>query len=348
MTRLGHGVRSIVLVSALLLIGGCGAREIRVSPEFSALRAGGYRIAMLPFRVSAAEDGVLTSSLVGFGALLSLEGVGDSAAPLMKAGIVMRRSLAATLAGGPIAVDEIWATDTKISHLGIPEAEIYDRKNAGRLCKLLGVRGILYGDVYRWNRSYRLLQSVQSVGLETELVDGERGETIFHAKVLERAGAGLSGGPTGQASVVLEPIKGLSGEALEDLATDVVSIIAGEMRGNEVTDGVDCRKGTGETPAISFLSVVREREGALGPGDTLRVIAVGCSDAEARFDIGSYRTGIPMVEVDRTPDPRGARTTYTGTYVLQEGESIEGFPVYVSLRSTHGGVLACRQRVMVP
>ena len=52
------------------------------------------------------------------------------------------------------------------------------------------------------------------------------------------------------------------------------------------------------------LSTMRGRmlRGLAGEGDEVRVIALGTADAVVTFDIGRYRTGIPMVTVGEERD----------------------------------------------
>ena len=76
------------------------------------------------------------------------------------------------------------------------------------------------------------------------------------------------------------------------------------------------------------------------------MVAVGTAGVEARFDLGRYRVGVPMVEVKRLGDERGDRSTYVGTYVVQPGEQLPATPVYVSLRrTTRGGATRSVRRV---
>ncbi len=76
---------------------------------------------------------------------------------------------------------------------------------------------------------------------------------------------------------------------------------------------------------------------------------MGSGNAEAAFDIGRYRTGIPMVAITSIPDPRGERVTYMGTYIVQEGESLGPTPVFVVLlRTTEQGTFRSVQRISSP
>lgn len=61
----------------LLLLAACtgSSMKLKTSPEFAAIRSGGYRVAVMPFSVSADRDGFLTEALGGLGDLLALESV---------------------------------------------------------------------------------------------------------------------------------------------------------------------------------------------------------------------------------------------------------------------------------
>lgn len=62
------------------------------------------------------------------------------------------------------------------------------------------------------------------------------------------------------------------------------------------------------------------------------MVAISTGGARATFDIGSYRTDIPMIPTATVADPRGDRTTWVGRYVVEEGEHLAPTPVLVHVQ----------------
>ncbi|MCA8958985.1 MAG: DUF799 family lipoprotein [Planctomycetes bacterium] len=344
--KVADGASRCLLLGLMAVAAGCASTDSGRSPDFESARAQGLRVAVLPFRVTAPQEGRIISALGAVGSLLALEGLGDDSPPGDQAAVILRRAFAASLAGGPFEVSELWATDTRLSHLGLTADQTQDRSLAPSLAQSLGVDAIVYGDVERWNRSYYVVEARATVALRVELVDGRVGHTLFWERHEESSGAGLSGGPTGQISAVTEPLKGLSGDALSHLARSVAGFCATALNDTDPLTGPLEPPLVGPSfPSISFASVIREHEGTFQAGDTIRVVVVGSPDQDARFDLGRYRTSIPMVEIDRVDDPRGARSTYLGTYVVTEGERAVDLPVFVTLRDPSQPARLDRQRV---
>lgn len=318
----------------LLLLAACtgSSMKLKTSPEFAAIRSGGYRVAVMPFSVSADRDGFLTEALGGLGDLLALESVNDNAPPTTKAAVVMRRSFTASLAGGPFQVSDLWTVDTELAHAGLDVAARSDLKNATRIAELLDVDGVLYGDVTEWNRSYYVAQSVQRAGLRIRIFDRRKREVIYDAERVEQMGSGISGGPTGQIAVLTAPVEGLKGSTLAVLARLLARNTARELTGVDPASEIDVAASRGDAPRVVFSSVALPGKQPLRAGDIVTVVAVGTPGAEVRFDIGRWRTGIPMVQREVTEDPRGPRATYTGEYVVQQGEKVSEAPVYVTVR----------------
>ena len=330
-----------------LVLAGCASRDVvvRASDDFAALRGGGYRIAVLPFQVSADTDGFLTDALAGVGSIAALDGLSDQAPANALAGAFMRRALVASLRPGAFQVAELWASDTELAHRNLLDAA-RDPARARELAAALDVDAVLFGDVHYWNRSYYIAEAVQKVGLRIDLVDRRTGQTVFHGERTEYKGTGVTSGPTGYLSAITAPVQGLKGSTLVELARSVARDLAGDFTGMESVVDLDRTAASGNVPRLSFCSVSRPHAGDLVAGDLLTVVAVGTAAAEARFDLGRYRVAIPMVEVKRSDDARGERSTYVGTYVVQPGERLPATPVFVSLRtSTKAGATTSVRRV---
>lgn len=319
---MGRLIRNLLFGAlALTSLVACSATDGRVveAPNYSELRSRGLRIALVPFEVSAGVEDVVSEALAPVGNLLALDGLGDDAPAVMVAGSVMQRALAALLADSPLEIEEIWLTRTELTHAGWTREAAADRDRAREVAELLQVDAVLYGEVYEWDRSYYGLQSTQSVGLRVWLVDGETGEELMEVERWRQEGTGITGGPTGQLSVVTAPIQGLQSSTLSTLALYVAHDVASDLLGHEPGIPLLAQNARGEVPRISFAGIEQAEE-RFDAGAHLTVFAVATAGSRLRFDIGSYRRGIPMVEVVHADEPRGSRATYLGTYVVQEGE----------------------------
>jgi hypothetical protein len=321
------------LVGALgwLVAGACTgvAVEQRQAPELAQLRSSGFRIAVVPLRVSAPADGFLSSSLAPVGQLFALEGGGPGLPDRAQVGAVLRSALFAWLAQGEFEVVEPWVSDTQLAHAGLSAVAMGDPANVGQVCRVLSVDGVLYGDVTAWNRSYYLVQSTAEVGLRLELRAGTDGRTLFFSDRRESVGSGLTGGPTGFVSAATEPLAGLRSSHLQELLRSVARSSVADLNGGAL-DGTPGPM----APRLSVVGLARPHAGGFVPGERIEVIAVGTPDCDVRFDLGRLRTGVPMQLVARHPDPRGERATYQGHYVVQSGEQAEGLPVFCTIART--------------
>jgi hypothetical protein len=325
-----------LLVAALLA--GCSGVAVtrQIDPRLPALRATGYRIAVVPFQVSAPEDAFLTSSLGPVGEVLALEG-GANLPDRARLGQVMRADVLAWLAQTPFEVIDTWGSDTRLAHAGFDGDDMRQPSRAKEIAALLQVDGVLFGDVTRWNRSYYLLQSTADVGLRLELRDAG-GDVLFTTSRVESVGSGITGGPTGFVSAATEPLAGLRGSNLRELMRSAARNAALDLGGNGSEPAGAADGAAAMAPRLTLVSLARARDGALRPGDRVDVIAVGTPACDVRFDLGRLRVGVPMQQVALDQDPRGPRATYAGHYVVQPGDPALALPLFCTVRrpGAHG------------
>jgi hypothetical protein len=343
----------LALAMSATLLASCTSMDgrTRMAPEYAVRRAEGLRVAALPFAVTASDDDPVSRALAPLGSLLALEGLGDGAPEAAAAGVVMQRALLALLAGSPIAIEEQWVTRTELTHAGLESRALRDRSRYAEIARRLGVDALLYGEVFEWDRSYYALQSTQSVGLRVWLIDGESGEELLFAERWRQEGVGLTGGPTGYVSAATSPIQGLAASTLAQLALEVAYDVAEDLLGGASSQPFDMEAARGEVPRLSFVSAEPLRAEGLRAGERLTVIAVGTANARVSFDLGAYRTRIPMLPVETRSDPRGSRSTYIGTYIVQEGETLAPSPILVHIeqRGSASAILrGATKRVSAP
>lgn len=322
-----------LLALPTVLLAGCfgGSAYARAAPELAALRANGYRVAVMPLQMTAPDEGLLTASLAPIGELLALEVASEGLPPRERVAELLRLDLVTWMARGDFEVIEPWASDTRLVHAGLSREQMQDPARASAVARLLQVDGVLYGEVTRWNRSYYVLQSEAEVGMRVALRDGADGHVLFDGERSDSVGAGLSGGPTGLLSAVSAPIAGLRGSMLRDLTRSVARSLATDLNGGSM------QRDASRVPRLSVVSVARTHVGAFAPGERIEVVAIGSPDCEVRFDLGRLRLGVPMTQTERIEDPRGDRANYSGHYIVQAGDVGTDLPVGCSIRGVGQG-----------
>ncbi len=334
-------VRRLALALLGLLLGACTSVDARheQAPELARLRSVGYRIAVLPFVVTAPEDGFLSDSLTPVGELLALEAHREL--PLReRLGMLVHDDAVAWLQHSEFEVLEPWHVLTLLHHTGNQPKGSAPRSQLPAMARAVGADGILVGEIRRWNRGYYVLQSVVEVGIHLELVDADTGKVLFAGDRLETIGSGLTGGPTGYVSAATEPITGLRGSTLRSLTRSVTRHAIADLNGGEL----GAEAGT-TSPRLALVALAKEHDGPFRVGERIDVIAVGTPDCDVRFDLGALRTAVPMRQTARENDPRGARATYLGHYIVQATDHAEDLPLQCTIQ--HGAarrMVAARYR----
>lgn len=328
-TRLGRRA-TLAVLSVLLgtLLGGCTGTSARntVAPELTNLRTAGYRIAVLPFVVTAPEDGFLGDSLAPVGELLSFEASREL--PMRdRLGKLIHDDAVAWLQHSDFQVLEPWHVLTLLDHTArLPNGRV-DAAQLATIARTVGADGVLHGEVRRWNRDYYVLQSVVEVAIHVELLDAASGRTLFASDRTETIGSGLTGGPTGYVSAATEPIAGLRGSTLRSLTRSVTRHAITDLNGGELGAAPDAT-----APRLALVALAKDHDGPFQVGERVDVIAVGSPDCQVRFDLGALRTVVPMQQTALDDGPQGARATYLGHYVVQASDRAEELPVTCTIQ----------------
>lgn len=321
-------LRAHACLAAALLLAGCTGTSVeqRAAPELAALRRDGYRVAVLPFAVTAPADGFVTSSLAPVGDVLALEGGGDE--PIQaRIGAMLEADVVAWLQQSDFEVADPWHVRTVLAHAGIAPDQARDRDRATAIARMLDVDGLLYGDLRRWNRSYYLLQSVVDVGLDVELVDGPSRRELYRGSRNEQIGSGLTGGPTGYTSVATEPLIGLRGSTLRELTRSVARHAIADLNGGDLGSELGP-----SSPRLAWVALAREHDGPFRRGERVEVVALGSPDCDVRFDLGRLRVEVPMREAGRDGSGATTRATYVGHYVVDAVDAAQGLPLTCTIR----------------
>jgi hypothetical protein len=193
------------------------------------------------------------------------------------------------------------------------------------LCKdVLTCDAVLYGRVTKWDRSYYGIQANATVALDLKLVSAKDGKILFESSADDSEGRGLSKGPTGYGSLVLEPLKGLDNGIITDLAREVVQKAVKPIFVKNRPEFL-----TSPPPAI-IAAAHNSQSGVITKTEKLTVVALGSPGSSASFSIGSAIQGVPMVE-------RGTGH-YLGEYYPLATDVFDSQKVAVSLRDQFGRV----------
>ncbi len=190
------------------------------------------------------------------------------------------------------------------------------------LCDLLNCDAVLFGKVTAWDRSYYGLQTINRVGIDLKLVNAATGKTLFEAQGQDTDNRGLSKGPTGWSSLVIEPVKGLDNAVITALAREVVTKALNPLY-------VKSRPPVLDTAPPAILASSHDSvTGVISPDRPLTVLMFGTPEQSASFSIGNKVENIPMIEK--------SSGHYLGEYYPVPNESFEKETVTVQLRDSYG------------
>lgn len=215
----------------------------------------------------------------------------------------------------PFRVDEI------LSRHGLYE-DVASGKitDASRLCSLLGVDAVIFGEVTTFGKFYLLIYSEVRAGLKARMVD-RKGRVIWEDQEtshLRKGGIGLN--PLGIAANAVRALVNLRDiskmRVSADLCLKMVNTIPKPKR--IVPPGPEIK--------------VFVHNGAwklLQPGDTLKVVLVGAPGNTGSWDILSAVKGLPLEE--KRPG------IYVGAYTVPPGLRVSYGKLVAHLRSKEGG-----------
>ncbi|HMO18840.1 MAG TPA: hypothetical protein PKA63_12170 [Oligoflexia bacterium] len=283
------------------------------------------RIAVLPFRQVNSEGKLMEEDgelLVDELPLISSE-VKDSPVALA------RQLVLAELKKTPLDVISSSLIDIELPHRNLAYSD--GKFNLERIFEVpaktycenfLDCDAVLFGTIRKWDRDYYGIQSVNEIEIELKLVSARSDKILFHSRAKDSESRGLTKGPTGYSSLVLEPIKGLDSVLVEDLARRIISQMLSPLK-------VKPKSGLDTTPPPAIFAVSHDAiDGKLQKDRPLIVLALADAGNTANFTIGNYLRKIPMLE--QTPGH------YFGEYWPLDGEKFENQTVFVSIKDEQG------------
>lgn len=191
------------------------------------------------------------------------------------------------------------------------------------LCeKFLDCDAVLYGEVTKWDRTYLAIQTINVVGIHLKLVSARDNKVLFESASNDSESRGLTKGPTGISSLILEPIKGLDSDIIVDLARSVVQKTLAPLRQDNRPEYLQ------SGPPVIFAASHDAQSGTLVHGKPLIVVAYASEHQNAVFSIGNEVASVPMFE--KTPGH------YYGEFYPISSDSFNAQQVKVSVTDTVG------------
>jgi len=265
---------ALLLISICILASCSGTVEhkLNFNPEES------IRVAVMPFARVNEEGKVITEdpSIIIDGVPLVSEELEDDPAD------IVRQMVVSELRKSSLDIVSTSLIDLELPHHGfkLMNREQILEMSPDRICShLLDCDAIITGKITKWKRSYYGLQSINSVGIELKMTSLDK-KTLYSVKAEDSDSRGLSKGPTGYSSLVVEPIKGLDSQIIEDLARKVVRDALKPLRTSSRSDFL-----TSEPPSI-FATSHSSRSGKIKRGEPLIVLMFASPKQNASFSIG--------------------------------------------------------------
>ena len=296
-----HPVKKFTCAAALALVAlistSCG--KVRVDVHHEAGKNWNYpeTVAVLPFSYdSAIEDGNYTRSILRKTFLNYFSYLGYNDLPL----------------------DTV---DLKLEPVIKTGVAINDISN-GQLMKILGVDAVIRGHIINSTNFTAGIYAETSIEAKLEMIDLRTNEVLWDTEHMELDSSGI-----GTLSLVdmieNQTINSETGVAYHQVAESfALKILA------KIPDPASLRHNEIRLPRIESVEANIKGNNKLQPGDLIYVSMEGESALVGHFDIGSFKTGIPMKEV--------SSGLYTGSYRIKKGDLIDGALIITSLSNKKG------------
>jgi hypothetical protein len=315
-------IRSLALSLPLIYASGCAGtykQELKFNPAES------IRVAVLPFYQVNSKGEIVKADpnmLIDRVGLVSSK-LKDTPATFVRK--LVRNELTHTaldLVNSNLVDSELVHHGFAAEDLSIDIGKVIQAPPSEICSHMLYCDAVLYGKITDWDRSYFVVQSNSSVGIDLKLVSARDGKVLFESSAKDSDSRGLSKGPTGFSDLAIEPIKGLDNEILTDLATKVVKKMIDPLRTEKRPEYLS------SSPPSIYASAHDSLDGTVPSSGHLSVVMVGSPGRVATFSIGSYVENIPMAEHEPGH--------YVGEYHPLASDHFSSLPVYVSLSDKFG------------
>jgi len=286
---------SLLVLSCTLALQGCVAatKKTLVSPQITAMFKGTYRVDPY-FKDHVPHTVAILPFVDKSGNKTALETV--------------RRGFYNHFSSLPYTDMELFRVDRLLRKGGLTDPEEISKASPQRLGQILKVDAVIYGTVSNFDKFYALLYSQVAVGAEIKMFETKTGHFLWSGRhVTRKHEGGASFSPIGIIGTIISTAMNVRDvqllRACDDLFRDMVKTIP-----------VPTIAEATRPPVITF--VAQDTNGIpQKAGNIIRVVLKGDPEKHASFDIGEFRKGIEMEEVE----PGG----YLGTYRVIPGDNVK-------------------------
>lgn len=243
---------------------------------------------------------------------------------------VLTSMIYGALSATPYDVLKLQVVEERLARAGLADPAVANAKPPAELAKVLGVEGIVYGELTHWDRIYLAVYSQVAAGGHVRLVDARSGQTLFERKEVSRTHEG--GLPTNPMSAAITVIQTALKLREIELIRACDDLVRGLTKGVPVPPADTARR----PPALTNV-VADGKDRLLKTGDVVTVIAQGQQGVIGSFDVVPVAKGLAMEET--------GEGVFVGRYTVKPGDN--GKETYVVVRLTDSfGRVAEREDVL--
>jgi len=234
---------------------------------------------------------------------------------------ITRKSFYNHFSSKPYRDVELALVDEKVIHLEKSTGKNITELSPDEICSAIGCDGIVYGKVTEYTKAFAALYSQLAIETEVWMVNAKTGKEMFRFKDSVRYHGG---------NIPLTPL-GLVMSAVSAAMNlrDVQQIRMVNELCHKLNEKIPSPGGTAIENLPSIKDVLTNvKEGPFGKGKIVKVGLEGDKGLVATFDIGNFKKGIPMREVNPG--------IYMGEYLVIRGDNARDMPVIASLKRPGG------------
>jgi parallel beta-helix repeat protein len=202
---------------------------------------------------------------------------------------------------------ELHRVDYLLRKAGLTDPDVIRKTKPQELGKILNVDAVVYGSISNFDKIFAVVYSQVAVGATIEMYDTKTGHFLWSGAHTSRIQeGGISTTPIGIIATVIATSMNVQDiqllRACDDLFRDMVKTIP-----------VPTIAETAQPPVIEIMT--QDTKGVpKKAGDEIRVVMRGTKHMRAYFDIGTYKKGIDMKEIEDGG--------YLGVYRVVPGDNV--------------------------
>ncbi len=217
-----------------------------------------------------------------------------------------------------MALDEV---DQKLHHAGV-QIENASKLRYRELREILGVDAVIRGHILEANNFTGGLHAETLLHAKIEMLDLKTGDSLWEVDHTEMDYSGIAS-PT-----IVDIIQEQVENAQVDQAYHKNAEMFSQRIISQIPDPSAKRLGEVQLPTISSIETNIHPNQKLKPDDSIYVSLRGQPKLTATFDIGSWKTSIPMKEI--------SPGLYTGSYVVKNGDKVLNAFIIGTLKNKNG------------